>query len=638
MSLCVRPRCSSLFQPIMTLAKSILLPLLGFVLLTSVIRADDARRVGLDPGAAEADSAKLQLLDRLISQLGSQRYVERRRAQQQLRQIGIPAFDKLHASVSHVDPEIAAAAGYLLGKISIPWVDADDPPAIRSKFSDYGNQSDDQRVKIIEQLARMPRSDNVAPLCRIVRFDPVEYVSRTAATALLRSKNRQDKPQKVDPATITAELDSSSRRGSDWLRLYVQQLSAPQAALKSWKEIIDAEADLVRSASATSQSRMDQTTDRVVVELMWHLLNLCQELDQTEQALDMMARILDHDPDQFETTMVELIDWFSEIEAWEALDELLTRYQQRLAQSRRPQYVAAIARQAQGRLEEAQQLATRALHRPVQQPLERLSDAHSFLLHRGQWEWAEQEYRATIDAEPIDSPWSLVARTWLSNLLFDTTKHKRAAEALQPLEERMEQDTDFRNTYNRIRKRFTSASGESWLMTPKRLAARRHFFMAAHFRDQKDNASEQKHLRASIELGPQDADVVIAMYTAGDIDDAWRDEVRMRIADLTREFQREIDNTSDDSMAYNQWAWLVSNTEGDFQKAIRYSQRSLDLLPEGESSAGYLDTLGRCYYAAGDYENAVKYQRVAVAKDGSMQVLQRQLDLFETTLASQQQP
>ena len=54
----------------------------------------------------------------------------------------------------------------------------------------------------------------------------------------------------------------------------------------------------------------------------------------------------------------------------------------------------------------------------------------------------------------------------------------------------------------------------------------------------------------------------------------------------------------------------------------------------GESAgASFLDTLGRCYYAAGDYENAVKYQRQAVEKVDYMQVMQRQLALFEKTLA-----
>jgi tetratricopeptide (TPR) repeat protein len=79
---------------------------------------------------------------------------------------------------------------------------------------------------------------------------------------------------------------------------------------------------------------------------------------------------------------------------------------------------------------------------------------------------------------------------------------------------------------------------------------------------------------------------------------------------------------------------LVSNTEGDFQKAIRHSHRSIELNKHGESgAASFLDTLGRCYYAAGDYENAVKYEREAIAKVDYLQVMQRQLTLFEKALA-----
>jgi tetratricopeptide (TPR) repeat protein len=81
---------------------------------------------------------------------------------------------------------------------------------------------------------------------------------------------------------------------------------------------------------------------------------------------------------------------------------------------------------------------------------------------------------------------------------------------------------------------------------------------------------------------------------------------------------------------YNQWAWLVANTEGDYHKAIRYSRRSLELLP---NTASFLDTLGRCYYAAGDIEKAVKAQRQAVRLIPHMQVMQRQLALFERALA-----
>ena len=102
----------------------------------------------------------------------------------------------------------------------------------------------------------------------------------------------------------------------------------------------------------------------------------------------------------------------------------------------------------------------------------------------------------------------------------------------------------------------------------------------------------------------------------------------------SQQFQQQIDEDPTDPIPYNQWAWLVSNTEGDFQRAVRYSQRSLELNNGGESGSGsYLDTLGRCYYAIGDYEKAVKYERQALTKVDNMQVMQRQLALFEKALA-----
>jgi tetratricopeptide (TPR) repeat protein len=119
-------------------------------------------------------------------------------------------------------------------------------------------------------------------------------------------------------------------------------------------------------------------------------------------------------------------------------------------------------------------------------------------------------------------------------------------------------------------------------------------------------------------------------------DEQWREATRRRIRDLASQFQQQIDASPSEPTAYNQWAWLISNTEGDYARAIQYSHRSLELIPEGSgesAGASFLDTLGRCYYAAGDYENAVKYQREAVEKVDYMQVMQRQLRLFEKTVA-----
>ena len=68
-----------------------------------------------------------------------------------------------------------------------------------------------------------------------------------------------------------------------------------------------------------------------------------------------------------------------------------------------------------------------------------------------------------------------------------------------------------------------------------------------------------------------------------------------------------------------------ANTEGDFDRALDYSKKSVEMSPgEGE----LLDTLAHCYAAKKDFDNAVKYQTRAVELDpGSLQI-RRSLDEF----------
>ncbi|MBW8885363.1 MAG: hypothetical protein JF612_11470, partial [Planctomycetia bacterium] len=53
-------------------------------------------------------------------------------------------------------------------------------------------------------------------------------------------------------------------------------------------------------------------------------------------------------------------------------------------------------------------------------------------------------------------------------------------------------------------------------------------------------------------------------------------------------------------------------------------------LPEIKSNlAGYLDTLGRAYYGAGDVANAVKHQSMAVGLNPVSGQIRRQLEFFQ---------
>ena len=70
-------------------------------------------------------------IPQLIAKLGSPHYLIRERAQQELAQIGLPAFDLLFEAQLHDDIEVALRAKYLVRKLRITWSRDDDPQTVR---------------------------------------------------------------------------------------------------------------------------------------------------------------------------------------------------------------------------------------------------------------------------------------------------------------------------------------------------------------------------------------------------------------------------------------------------------------------------------------------------------------------------
>jgi tetratricopeptide (TPR) repeat protein len=225
----------------------------------------------------------------------------------------------------------------------------------------------------------------------------------------------------------------------------------------------------------------------------------------------------------------------------------------------------------------------------------------------------------------------MLSRIWLANLLHDYEREKDAADALEPLVKTVLKEGQRAQLYARTREIYHDKID---FPSPKELAARFHFYRACQYKNEKDLQRARGEYELAIGFDSNDADVLIDMYRFPEADHNWRAAALERVRKLEKQFEKEIEENPTDAPAYNQWAWLVSNTEGDFQKAIRYSHRSIELNKRGESGeASFLDTLARCYYAAGDYENAVKYEREAIAKVNYLQVMNRQLALFEKALA-----
>jgi tetratricopeptide (TPR) repeat protein len=573
-------------------------------------------------------AAANERIRQLIRQLGDPRYATRRAAANELRQIGAEAFDLLHEATGDSDPEVAASARYLLRRISVRWVQNDDSPNVRSLLRDYDRQPENIRLRRVDDLAELADADGVAGLCRIARFDRSPIVSRMAALAIIRPEDGEAATSQLDAMIVERELGSSSRAAAEWLRRYMVQLRDPASSVDYWQKTIDEEAKQLKQNA-------DDTSPEIVRGLLWNLAELNRQLDNRGSMFSVVDRMTGVDPDAAESTAIELLAWLTQHKAWEVLDQFLDKHQSQLEQTKRPLYYAAIARAKQGKADIAEQLALKASQIDSQNALDGFLTARDLEEH-SQFDWAVREYRRSIDDEKIASHEGILARVYLGALLHDYEKYEEAANVLEPLAKAVKNEGQVGQLYSELQRYYR---GRLSLPEAEAVSARLHFYRACQHHAAKDWKRERESLELAIKFDPTDADVLIAMYRLPEADGEWRANVQKRIRDISRQFQQQIDENPNDPNAYNQWSWLISNTEGDFQKAIRYSHRSIELIPPGAGkSAGgsFLDTLGRCYFAAGDVENALKYQREAIKKVDYMQVMHRQLEQFEKAYAEKQ--
>jgi tetratricopeptide (TPR) repeat protein len=587
----------------------------------NVAKAGAPRQAG---SLAEAEKPTKEHAQQLIHDLGSSHYTARRAASTELRQIGSDAFDLLDAATDNADPEVAASATYLLRQIPVRWVQPDDHPFVRAMMRNYGQESEARRLRRVEDLDRLSGGKGITVLCRIARYDRSLLVSRKAALVIIRPEEKSSEPTHIDSEIVERELGASTRASAQWLRQYLAQLRDPAASVPFWKTLIEQE-------SARLNKNMGDTSSEILLGLTWNLADLYRQMGDQPALGSTLDRMIGLAADGSDETLVSLLAWLAENKSWDVLDTFLTKQQSRLEQSKRPLYYAALARSKQGKKDVAEELASKAaLIVPPEGSLDGLLIAKE-LEERLQFDWAVREYQRGIDKQPAESVENILSRIWQSNLLHDYEHEKQAADALEPLVKAVISDARFGQSY--------ASTREFWrnkvdIFTPEELAAHYHFYRASQYQIEKDWQRARSELELAVKFDPKDADVLIAMYNFPEPNSQWREAALERVRKLCKQFEKEIEENPSDSPAYNQWAWLVSNTEGDFQQAIRYSHRSIELNKHGESGvASFLDTLGRCYYAAGDYENAVKYEREAIAKVNHLQVMQRQLALFEKALA-----
>ncbi len=172
------------------------------------------------------------------------------------------------------------------------------------------------------------------------------------------------------------------------------------------------------------------------------------------------------------------------------------------------------------------------------------------------------------------------------------------------------------------------------------LSARMNFFLGEVAVRQHQNEKALQYFEKALAAQPGDADVLISLYRFP-LSPQRRQKLLLEIKESVDQARQEIDADPNRPHSYNQLAWLVANTEGDYAEATRLSQRSIELCMADRTMepyrvGGYLDTLAHCYYAQKDYARAVETQTEAVRLDPYAQAISRQLKVFKAALAKQQ--
>jgi tetratricopeptide (TPR) repeat protein len=584
--------------------------------------------VSIDSTADETPEQLQARVGRLIGRLGSEQYLARQAAQEELIKIGPEALDALIAAEESADVEVSFRAQYLVRSIHIDWASDSDSPQVKQILQNYDRQPEFGRLLKIRALTMLPGDQAWGALCRLVRFERSLELSKEAALAIISqpAPSARDWPRREK--IIDEVLAKCARPAAEWLRTFARYATDPEGARSRWTQLAH---DELNSGTAVGQFESQRDIELDVQRRLADCLD--SQFASRELAEKIMRRAIVSSPHD-RASILTLVDWFVTRQAWELIEETNKRFDRTFSTDPVLLYALAEARRAEGKQSEADVLGKKAAG------LVFGADAHYEIARRlsarGLFDASEREYRNVMDTAPPETLAAVLARIQLAELLHDLQRDAEAAQVARSLVRAMVDDAKVRAVVQQMQ----------FQLKP---TARLHYYLACDHGRKHREPEQIEQLNLAIIEDSSDADVLIALYeTSADSADR-RKEVMNKIHLADAKFRDEMLKQPNVAEPYNEEAWLIGNTEGDHAEAIRFSQRSLEIhrsaagisdvvsLSDTDDSqrgeGGLLDTLAHCYAGNKDYELAVKYQTLAAEKDPHSQAIARALVRFKEKLA-----
>jgi tetratricopeptide (TPR) repeat protein len=543
----------------------------------------------------------------LIAKLGDSHYAVRQSAQEELGKLGADAFDALVAAEDNDDLEIAARARFLVHCIRIDWIHETDSPQVKQALTDYDAKSLHDRLEVLLQLAQMPRSEALEPLCRLIRFERSPILAKEGALRIMVQPDSADSSWQQQSRQILRALANSDRAPARWLRNYVRAHDDPRGAIAEWSKLVAEELAISNSSDQPGEMGIQSS-------LMQNYAELLIANQRRAEAIAVMRKVISRVNDNVDS-LVSFVDWLVEQKAWEVVDETARQFDRTFAADRTLLYAQAQSFKERGDAAQAEKYALQAfkiVSTDQDDLTARFTVAQRLWMH-GMTAWSEREYRRIVDSDPPESEQVLKGRNLLADMFHDQGRDAEAAAMLGRLVDQFEKNGELAS----------KIIGE-FDMRPGLLRAQLHYYRACQAHENKDRKREVAELDEAIEKGDPadpDPDVIIALYRLPNQTPQRHQQTLDLIHKAAQSYETNLAAQSDPNNArivYNEYAWLISNTEGDFDRALDYAKKSVEL---SSGDGEVLDTLGHCYAARKDYDNAVKCQEKAVLLDpGSMQI------------------
>ena len=611
------------------------------ILATGVCVAASTVRAAGQTSAAEIDA--------LVERLGAADYDEREAAAARLNALGAAAVDPLLAAAEVSDDlEIALRARWLVD--TIPLDTERDPPEVSKLLDTFKRKSFAERVQVMHRLLRVDDDGGIEALARIVRLDRSPLGSRVAAALLAREWQPKDPAWGGMRGRITAGLGASTRPAAAFLRSVVAFSSADSGPTRE-QPLAEAGAVLTqlagpltdgasgeaagvggpgRAGDASTSSTISETTLRIFQRCRIQMLLAADKRDDAMlESRRLLQACFDSVNNKDATTAAEeaagMLVWLVERGLPEAVDLLAADRPELIRADALVGYAAAVAEKARHHDAQADTLAAAAFAQTAgtnAEFVDRLQTA--ILLSKwGATDWANREYAALVDNPQTPAAQYALAAIMYAEFLHDQEREDEAAACLRRLLEGRKGKGDGKNDGK-------GDVGDPILQQvgrdPRSIRSRMHYFESCAAALRGDAAARRKAIDDSLRAYAKDVDALIGLYTLPDNTPVQKAEAVARIRRALEQIENEIQAVPDDTNGYNEYAWLVANTEGDLQKATRYSKLSL---VKSFDSSSYLDTLAHCQAAAGNKAAAVRTQSLALRQEPHNRTIRKNLARFQ---------